>query len=45
MSVMRDYRPRKQPEPTPSAGFVGWVSLISLGLTLGFLLGYGALYT
>jgi hypothetical protein len=45
MSVMRDYRPRKATPPTPDAGVVGWMILVSLGMALGFILGYGLLYT
>lgn len=45
MSVMRDYRPRKATPPTPDAAVVGWMTLVSLGMALGFILGYGLLYT
>lgn len=50
MSAMRDYAKRdhsvpkreRQPEPTP---LVGWIALIGMGVLLGLMLGYGALYT
>lgn len=46
MSVMRDYRPRpEKKKEISSEGFVAWLSLIAMGMALGFMLGYGLLYT
>jgi hypothetical protein len=46
MSSMRDFRPRTEKNPEmPSEGFVAWLSLIAMGMALGFLFGYGLLYT
>lgn len=49
MSSMRDFakkdnylRPKKQ---ATSSEFVAWVILISMGMALGFMMGYGLLYT
>lgn len=46
MSVMRDYRPRPEKKKEISSfDFVGWGTLICLGMALGFAFGYGLLYT
>ena len=46
MSVMRDYRPRPEKKKEISSEcFVAWLSLIAMGMALGFMLGYGLLYT
>lgn len=46
MSVMRDYRPRpEKKKEISSEGFVDWGVLIAMGMSLGFLFGYGLLYT
>lgn len=46
MSVMRDYRPRPEKKrEVGSSEFVAWGTLIALGMALGFLFGYGLLYT
>ena len=49
MSVMKDYakkdkylRPKK---PLSSSAFVGWGVLVCMGMALGFVMGYGLLYT
>jgi len=48
MSPMRDFskkeylRPKKQ---IGSSEFVAWMVLISMGMALGFMFGYGLLYT
>jgi hypothetical protein len=48
MSSMRDFskkeylRPKKEIE---SSEFVAWVILISMGMAIGFMMGYGLLYT
>lgn len=48
MSSMRDFskkeylRPKKQ---ISSSEFAAWTTLIAMGMTLGFMLGYGLLYT
>ena len=48
MSSMRDFakkdnylRPKK---PLSSSAFVGWGVLVCMGMSLGFILGYGLLY-
>lgn len=47
MSVMRDYRPRPENKKREvgSSEFVAWGTLICLGMCLGFIFGYGLLYT
>jgi hypothetical protein len=46
MSSMRDFRPRTEKKSEMSSeGFVAWLSLIAMGMALGFLFGYGLLYT
>jgi len=46
MSVMRDYRPRPEKKrEVGSSEFVAWGVLIAMGMALGFMLGYGLLYT
>jgi len=48
MSSMRDFskkeylRPKKQ---IGSSEFVAWGTLIAMGMALGFIFGYGLLYT
>ena len=48
MSSMRDFskkeylRPKKE---VNSSEFVAWGTLICLGMALGFVMGYGLLYT
>ena len=48
MSSMRDFskkeylRTKKQ---VGSSEFVAWMVLISMGMALGFMMGYGLLYT
>lgn len=46
MNAMKDFgpRPKKKPE-VPSEGFVAWLTLIAMGMALGFMFGYGLLYT
>jgi len=46
MSVMRDYakKPEKKKQVS-SSEFVAWGTLICMGMALGFILGYGLLYT
>ena len=50
MSSMRDFAKkdnylRPSRKEMPSEGFVAYLVLISMGMTLGFLMGYGLLYT
>ena len=46
MSAMRDFRPRPEKKSEVSSeGFVAWLSLIAMGMALGFMFGYGLLYT
>ena len=46
MSSMRDFRPRPEKKPEmPNDGLVAWLALIAMGMALGFLFGYGLLYT
>ena len=46
MSSMRDFRPRPEKKSEmPSEGLVAWLTLIAMGMALGFMFGYGLLYT
>jgi hypothetical protein len=46
MSSMRDFRPRPEKKSEmPSEGFAAWLTLIAMGMALGFMFGYGLLYT
>ncbi len=46
MSSMRDFRPRPEKKPEMSSeSFVAWSVLIAMGMALGFMFGYGLLYT
>ena len=46
MSSMRDFRPRPEKKQEMSSdSFVAWVVLIAMGMALGFMFGYGLLYT
>ena len=46
MSVMKDYakKPEKKKQVS-SETFVAWGTLIAMGMALGFVFGYGLLYT
>jgi len=46
MSPYRDYvrRERKEPEIS-NGGFVAYLTLVCMGMALGFMMGYGLLYT
>ena len=46
MSPYRDYvrRERKEPEIS-NGGFIAYLTLVSMGVALGFMMGYGLLYT
>ena len=46
MSSMRDFRPRPEKKKEISSdSFVAWGVLIAMGMALGFMFGYGLLYT
>jgi len=48
MSSMRDFSKKEYLRPKKEIGsseFVAWMVLISMGMALGFMMGYGLLYT
>jgi len=48
MSSMRDFSKKEYLRPKKEMGsseFVAWGTLICLGMSIGFMLGYGLLYT
>jgi len=48
MSSMRDFSKKEYLRPkkvVSSSAFVGWGVLVCMGMSIGFMLGYGLLYT